>query len=825
MALRASSAAGLSTFTALAALTALTLSALLASPGVSLAGYPEQIASYPRDGDPRVPSDAELYFVFDEPTIQQGSFSVADLDSGGGVLLNLNAPRWSALGDTVFLKPSFPMTPGHRHGMIVNLIRTADSSATDLPIVLFTVNPPAPGSIVITNVVLEEPLPGAAFAAGDSVHVRAVVTGIGTGPFRAVFYLDGTAVAMEEGFMDNGRPVTITPQGPIPSRRIGERRLHVAIESPQQIASRPITFLCLPPPAGLDPRRGERPDTTATAPGTPDSTGTATGAATGATGATGVSDSTGAATPTTLADLTPPPAAPRALTLEGTYLALGKSRFRDEESAALAWTTLRARYRFSEKVNLEAHGTWRLRADDVENGTGSPEQARIRLGHDDDSIEWGDLAPALASEAPLLAAPVPRRASQGSWNSSLADLTAYVALDSRPRSAAGPFDTVRSDLYAGRLSREFGGDRLVISAFGGYAHDDPTAGTTSAGIGAGGGFLGGGGSFPGVAGADSVVRTQAMFGGSGRARFAGDWKLLAEAVTVQHRAIEGVEPGRSRTGVRGSVEGEVAGIAAKAEAFRHQPDMATSLNPYALSNRQGAGVDLARDVMKWRVFGGFRREEPETQRPETPDVRVDRWVFGAKLTLGKQSWVTPSFIRMDHKGDAQNLRESRVSGELVLQERRGGWTRARFDIGRYEDRFSRGFEREVTAASVVSTRKHEQRMTSTISFSMEKDDHKDIEVTDFTLQAALELRYEVIPGTFLVAPLVSWLDRELETFVRREERFTGRLQLTWVKVPGLGDNAISLEGRVDRLDLQDPIDDTTVEGSVELSIGQRFGPR
>ena len=60
--------------------------------------------------------------------------------------------------------------------------------------------------------------------------------------------------------------------------------------------------------------------------------------------------------------------------------------------------------------------------------------------------------------------------------------------------------------------------------------------------------------------------------------------------------------------------------------------------------------------------------------------------------------------------------------------------------------------------------------------------------------------------------------------VRREERFTGRLQLTWVRVPGLGDNALSLEGRIDRLDLQSPVDDTSIEGSVELSIGQRFGP-
>jgi len=100
----------------------------LVGASISFAGYPDQIASYPRDGDPRVPSDAELYIVFDEPTVKTGSFSVADLDSGGqGVLLLLNTPRWSALGDTVFLKPSVPMTPMHHHGMRVNTIFTESS--------------------------------------------------------------------------------------------------------------------------------------------------------------------------------------------------------------------------------------------------------------------------------------------------------------------------------------------------------------------------------------------------------------------------------------------------------------------------------------------------------------------------------------------------------------------------------------------------------------------------------------------------------------------------------------------------------------------------
>ena len=212
-----------------------------------------------RDGDLRVPPDAELYVVFDEPTTKTGSFSVADLDSGGmGVLLNLDPPRWSALGDTVYLRPSAPMSLGHRHGDAGQHHLHPDSSANDLPIVFFTVHPTAPGAVVITDIVLEEPLPGAAFAAGDTVRARAVVMGAGTGPFRVVFYMDGTAVAMEEGFMENGRPVTIEPRGPITSRRLGERRLHVAVESPQILASRPVTFLSLPPPVGLEPKRRKR---------------------------------------------------------------------------------------------------------------------------------------------------------------------------------------------------------------------------------------------------------------------------------------------------------------------------------------------------------------------------------------------------------------------------------------------------------------------------------------------------------------------------------------------------------------------------------------
>src|SRR5439155_24303542 len=75
--------------------------------------------------------------------------------------------------------------------------------------------------------------------------------GIGTGPFRAVFYLDGSAVAMEEGYMESGHPVTVEPRGPIVSRRMGEHRLQFVVESSQHVAAKPMTFICVPLPSGL----------------------------------------------------------------------------------------------------------------------------------------------------------------------------------------------------------------------------------------------------------------------------------------------------------------------------------------------------------------------------------------------------------------------------------------------------------------------------------------------------------------------------------------------------------------------------------------------
>ena len=104
------------------------------------------------------------------------------------------------------------------------------------------VTPSIASEIVVNSVYLEQPVPGAVFATNDTIRVRGVVTGTGTGVFRAVFYLDGDIVAMEEGYMESGRPVTVEPRGPIFSRRLGEHRFQLVVEAPQNVAARPITF-------------------------------------------------------------------------------------------------------------------------------------------------------------------------------------------------------------------------------------------------------------------------------------------------------------------------------------------------------------------------------------------------------------------------------------------------------------------------------------------------------------------------------------------------------------------------------------------------------
>jgi hypothetical protein len=94
--------------------------------------------------------------------------------------------------------------------------------------------------------------------------------------------------------------------------------------------------------------------------------------------------------------------------------------------------------------------------------------------------------------------------------------------------------------------------------------------------------------------------------------------------------------------------------------------------------------------------------------------------------------------------------------------------------------------------------------------------------TDTTVQGSLEARWEAIPGHVLVIPSVSGVGRHYELLGTKEDRYSARLQLALLRVPGFGENAISLEGRVDRVQHLDPARATDFDGSVLLAIGQRF---
>ncbi len=855
------------------------------APGATTS-FPQQIATYPRQGQTRVPHDATLYFVFDQPTLKSGSFSVADLDpSGGGGLLSLDVPRWSTLGDTVFLRPLLPLEFGHFHGMRVNTIFATDGTASnDLPIIYFTIlarasiEPVAPGAesrtvalapgvpspvglsvrnridtevrfdrasvtyltpsgalldstvqpvslrvprsgvadlsipvtlpvrvarmaprgvlslrlvyygedetltpftyvatlgaqiapaiasnAVIESAVLEWPLHGAAVAAGDTILPRAVVTGTGTGPFRGAFILDGEVFAIEEAYLEAGRPVVVTPRGPLPTRRFGEHRLQFTVEAPQAVSARPVSFVCVPPAHGL---------------------------------------SKSVAAPTRLGS---EPAPARRLSLSGTLLAEGRSKLRDEEASATTWGIGTARYGLGGGAALEASASLRARADDPKNGSARPEQARVRLLSYRGSIEWSDAAPALARDAPLFASGVPRRGAQGRWQAgSTGIFEGYLALDSRPGGSGGLVDQARSDLYAGRFTRALARDRVELSAYGGYTHEDPTRG-----------------------GRDSLVRARSVVGGMGRVQLAGDWSLLADGAAVHHRAAGSapVDPSLAaptRAGWRSELSGSLVGVRTLLQAFHYQPDLATALNPYALSNRAGGSAEVSRAILRWRMFAGFRSEQPAERIGLAPVVRVDNLRVGGTLTLNECSSVEPAFVLVTHHGANTEYKESRFQTRFTRCEPRGGMTAVRLDGATYRDDLAANARRQVFSGSVVSTLLHAGGATSTISLGYEEDTNRDLDRTNRTIEGTFETRFEAVPGHLVVIPFFAGSSRDYEALGTKETRLGGRLQIALLRFAGLGENALALTGRVDHAKNQLPIEKTRTEGAVELTWGQRF---
>lgn len=888
--------------------------AVATAPGKASAAPITQVATNPPNNADRVAPEAELYFVFDQPTAKSGAFSVADLDSGQfGTLLSLQTPRWSALGDTVFLKPVQPMTFGHLHGMKVNVIEAPDpqNSSTDLPLVYFTVAPRAnvqrvgtawllesitlvpenptsvtigvremagtsatftraryrfyagdelalngpfsvvpsaytdvpyymeiprfgsaalsvpitlsrslaaasggslglelvfdgydetglpytfaassnvrtntfPGdstlvltralvtpaigaSISIGSVFLESPLPGTVFVAGDTLLPRAVVTGIGTGPYRGAFYMDGGFVALAEGFLESGRPDTVSLPGPLPTRRLGEHRLQFVVESPQSVGSAPVTFLCVGPGEKRAAQEGVLPETS-----------------------------------------------PRRIQVTtDASLTQASTKYRGADGSVTTWSRSNLSATLGKNTRLEANALWRLRIDDTKNGSASPERTTVRLTSNRTTMEWGDIAPSLAAGAPLFASPVPRRAAQAIWNGGrVGTVETYVALESHPRSAGGAAREARSDLYAARLSRSLG-TRLRVSAYGGYTHDDPTPG-----------------------GIETATRARAVYGGSGALTLRGGWRWAGELATVRHRAIEGVETGRSRTGLRTELAGRVAGADLRAEGFRYQPNLATELNPYAISDRRGAALSLSRSFRDFlKVFGDYRFEEPDARIGPVstpfgsfggvPYVSVERLALGTRLSLGPSAAVTPILIRVHHRGAQTDLTEKRLSSEFTAAEPLGGRTSARVDVALFDDKLGVSKKRKVLAGSAVTTRRHPGRMTSTLAIGIENDNHSDLGLVDRTMQGTFELRWEAIADRFVVTPYVVYNDRELETRGLQEELVSGRVQMALQRIPAFHGAVVALEGRIGRVSRSKPTEYKDTDYGASLTISRTLPP-
>jgi hypothetical protein len=878
------------------------------------ASNPQQVSSYPRDGEDHIPIDAELFVVFDQPTSKANAiYEVADLDSTG--LLSLAGPRYSTLGDTLFIKPLYPLRYGRPHGMRIDKIQAVDGTYSfDLPVIYFTtiarasvervgtpglyesvtlvpdrsvpvtigvhetagtaayfdharyrfypadqidlnsgfsivpsaysevsiaanvgrkgsaaftvpitltrqqaaysnagllgleivfdghdetglpysfsassrirtntfpgdstliltraqLTPALGASISIGSVFLESPLPGATYVAGDTLRARAVVTGIGTGPFRGAFYMDGDLVMLVEGFLEAGRPDTVTTPGPLPSRRLGEHRLQFVVETPQNVPAAPITILCVAP------------------------------------------EGTGEQAPKMRARIPAgPPATKRAgIEVDLGTLAQAKTQYWDADASAVYWSRSTAFAQLGKETRLEGNALWRVRLDDTQNGTGVPEQMGVKLAAKRGTAEWGDIMPSLAAGAPLFASTVPRRAAQATMSGGLGTLEGYVALESHPRSAGGVAREARSDLYAGRLSRALG-SQLRLSAYGGYTHEDPTAG-----------------------GVETATHARSVYGGSGTYVLPGGWRWLADVATVRHIAIEGVEPGRSRTGVRSELNGKLVGADIHAEGFHYQPDLVTELNPYAISDRQGVALTAHGNIKDmWRLWADYRFEKPVEAAgavvtplgtfPGVPSVSVERVAFGSGISLNQSSAVTPVLIRVRSRGDQTDLTETRFSSELTTAEAREGRTTVRFDVAIFDDKLGVGKKRKLLAATYSSIRRHPGNITSTTTIGYEADKHVDLNLSDQTFQGTFELRWDAVADRLAFLPYVVYTDRNQETRGVHDQLVSGRLQCMAMRMPALLGATLALEGRISHVTNKEPVEtkDNDYGATLTLSGG------
>jgi len=636
-----------------------------------------------------------------------------------------------------------------------------------------SVLPAIASDVLVRTAVLEWPLHGAVIAAGDTVIPRGVVTGNGTGAFRAAFYMDEELISIEEGYMEAGRPVEVEMRGPLPTRRFGEHRIQFAVESPQPVAANPVSIICAPPPNGVAalPRDLFQPEN-------------------------------------------PPPAKPRKLNGAVTWLAEGRSTFREEDHSAVGWGSWKGTYTLGPERAIEAETSMRVRFDETGNGSGQPQHLRVRysvLPYSDrrKSLEYSDAPPEGASETPLLWSSVPRRSAQAVWKGSpLGEVQGYVALSSRPISVGGDARRV-SDVYAGRLRRSLLKDRLQATLYGGYTHEELSS-LDSVSLQLSGALF-------------HPIQRNMTYGGMASLQIDSAWSFLGDVATVHRRASEGADDARSRTGWRAELRGAAAGFQALAQGFSYQPSLVTALNPYALEDRRGGLVRLDRALWNWRFSGSFRSEEPAHKEGLEPVVRVQTATVGGRLALGPDSWVSPLYTHLTHQGANTDYKEDHFAGEYSAPEPLGGRTTARFDFAFIDDPIRAATKRRVASGSLVTTRRHPGRVVSTLTLGFEQNHSNGVNLTDTTIQGTLEARWEAIAGRFLVTPFISGSTRRYELFGTKEDRFSGRLQLALLRVAGLGENAVTLEGRVDRVQHLTPARPKDLDGSVQLTIGQRFG--
>ncbi|HEU4335531.1 MAG TPA: hypothetical protein VFT32_13630, partial [Candidatus Eisenbacteria bacterium] len=146
----------------------------------------------------------------------------------------------------------------------------------------------------------------------------------------------------------------------------------------------------------------------------------------------------------------------------------------------------------------------------------------------------------------------------------------------------------------------------------------------------------------------------------------------------------------------------------------------------------------------------------------------------------------------------------------------------RFDVAIFDDDLGVAQKRKLVAGSLVTTRRHPGRITSTLAFGIENDDRADLDLQDKSLNGSFELSWEASPGRLLLTPYVVYLDRRLESSGFREEQISGRLQIALVRVPALADGSVSLEGRLTRSIRKEPYEDRETDGAVSLTIAQRL---